>query len=331
MSDRDVPGLTTLQGPGGKYGERLPTLKEPDESIHWDRVKLRTDGSLNLGDQVGKGQQLCAIGSRDAAAAAAEHVESHKDLELAEKTSAMTQDLFDHQAASRIALQQAQSELAKARSHVARAEQALHVLGLGDEDAIAGFNGRLPIRSPIAGTVIERRVIDGQFVQTDSAPIITVANLSAVWVLGDLFERDVHLVRLGQQAAITAAAYPGERFEGRVDYVSSTIDPATRTAKLRVSVPNPGGRLKAEMFASVAVALAELERVIAVPSRAVFMEGGRAFVYVAVGPDRFVRRPVEIGPDAGDDRRVTSGLSAGERIVVDGAVLLRQEEERKSG
>src|SRR5205807_6550259 len=116
-----------------------------------------------------------------------------------------TQDLFDHQAASRIMLQQAQNDYAKAQSHVARADQALRVLGLADEAAIARFDGRLPVVSPIAGVVIERRVTEGQFVQIDSTPMMTVADLSTVWVLGDLFERDVRLAAVGQQARISAA------------------------------------------------------------------------------------------------------------------------------
>src|SRR5205807_6777365 len=181
----------------------------------------------------------------------AEHAESHKDLDLADKTLAMTGDLFEHQAASKIALQQAQNDQAKIRSRVARADQELRVLGLSDEEAIAQFNGRLPIRSPIAGVVIDRRVNEGQFVQTDSTPIMIVADLSTVWVLGEIFERDLRFITIGQSAAIAAAAYPDDRFVGRIDYVSDSIDSATRTAKVRVSVPNPAGRLKPEMFASM--------------------------------------------------------------------------------
>src|SRR5204862_5802693 len=115
------------------------------------------------------------------------------------------------------------------------------------------FNGRIPISTPFDGDLIERRVTEGQFVQSDSTPIATVANLDTVWVMGDLFERDLRHVARGQTAAITSAAYPDEHFRGHVDYISDAIDPATRTAKVRVSVPNPGGRLKPEMFVSIAV------------------------------------------------------------------------------
>jgi cobalt-zinc-cadmium efflux system membrane fusion protein len=161
--------------------------------------------------------------------------------------------------------------------------------------------------------------------------MLTIADLTTVWVLGDIFERDLRFVPVGATASIEAVAYPDERFTGRVNYVSATIDAATRTAKVRVSVPNPGARLKPEMFASVTLRLADVEHVLTVPARAVFVEDGRTFVYTAVGADRFVRRPVEVGANEGSERRIVGGLSAGDRVVVDGALLLRQEEMKKAG
>ena len=119
----------------------------------------------------------------------------------------MIQDLFDHEAASKMALQQAQNDLAKARAKVVRTEEALRVLGLAAHDDLSRFNGRVPLTAPLAGVVVERKVTDGQFVQSDSTPLITVANLDAVWVVGDLFERDLRLVTKGQAATITTAAY----------------------------------------------------------------------------------------------------------------------------
>src|SRR5262249_47653800 len=116
------------------------------------------DLRVKVGDVVRKGQVLCSINSRDAAAAVGEHIESHNDLALAEKTAAMTQDLLDHEAASRIALQQAQSDLQKARSRVARTDESLRVLGLAEQADLAHFNGRVPIAATIGGAIIERKV-----------------------------------------------------------------------------------------------------------------------------------------------------------------------------
>ena len=288
------------------------------------------DLQVKLGDAVRKGQTICMLSSRDAAAAAGEHIESRKDLELAEKNASMTADLFEHQAASKMALQQAQNDLAKARARAARTEEALRVLGVAVQDDVSRFNGRVPIRAPIPGVVIERRVTDGQFAPADGTPLLTVANLDTVWVIGDLFERDLRFVRPGQPAIVTTTAYPGERFEGKINYISESIDPASRTAKVRVSVANPAGRLKPEMYAAVALTVAGDERAPTVPANAIFTEGGHSFVYVELAPGRFVRRAVEVAAGEGPSRRVLTGLHLGERIVVDGALLLRQEEQQRA-
>jgi cobalt-zinc-cadmium efflux system membrane fusion protein len=288
------------------------------------------DLRVKVGDIVQKGQALCAINSREAAAAVGEHVESHKDLDLAETTAAMTEDLFSHQAASMIALQQAQSDVAKARSRVARNEQALRLIGLQTEADLDRFDGRVPVLSPIHGVVIERRVTDGEFVQSDSMSMMALADLSTVWVMGDIFERDLHLVAVGDAATITTTAYPGEHFAGRVNHVSDVIDPMTRTAKIRVSVPNPGGRLKAEMFSSIALDVGASNAVLTVPATAVFTEGGRSWVYVETKSGHFVRRQVEVEQDEGRERRVRSGLRAGDRVVTAGGLLLREEEDKRA-
>ena len=322
IQERDLPRTLSVAGKVQFDEDRLAHILAP---LAGPIVGLH----VKVGDVVRKGQVLCAISSREAAAAVGEHIESHKDLELSEKTVSMTQDLFDHEAASKIALQQAQNDLAKAKARVARSEEALHVLGLGDE--LGDFNGRVPIASPLGGTIIERHITDGQFVQADSTPIITVGDLSEVWVLGDVFERDLRLVSVGQTALVITAAYPGERFQGRVSHISDTIDPAARSAKVRVNVANPGGRLKPEMFASIVLDVAEHERVVTVPSHAVFTEDGRTFVYAEVTPGHFVRRAIDVGQDEGPDRRVLGGLRAGEKVVVDGALLLRQEEDKRGG
>ena len=289
------------------------------------------DLRVKVGDAVRRGDALCAINSREAAASVGEYIEARKDVELAEKTAAMTEDLFAHEAASRIAMQQAQSDLAKARSRAARTEESLRVLGLNPRDDLAQFNGRLPITAPLTGIVIDRRVTAGQFVQSDGTPIMTIADLSTVWVVGDVFERDLQRVSPGQTASITTAAYPGETFHGRVNYISDSIDAATRTAKVRVSVANPGGRLKPEMFASVSLDLEAHNRVMLVPADAVFTEDGRAFVYTEVGSGTFARRAVDVAQSEGPLRRVLAGLRPGDRVVVDGALLLRQREQRRAG
>jgi membrane fusion protein, heavy metal efflux system len=324
LAERDSARTLAIAGKVQFDEDRLARVLTP---LAGQVVDLR----VKVGDAAHKGERLCSISSRDAAAAIGEQIESRRDLELAQKNAAMTEDLFEHEAASRIALQQAQNDLAKARARVDRTEEALQVLGLPGREDLSGSAGwgRVPIPSPITGVVIERKVTEGQFVQSDSTPILTVANLDAVWVMGDVFERDLRFVTTGQPAAVTATAYPGERFQGRVNYISDSIDPATRTAKVRVSVANPGARLKPEMFAEVELHVAERQHALTVPIGAVFTEDGRSYVFVEAGHARFERRAVEIESGDGPDRRVSSGLHSGDRVVVGGALLLRQEEAQR--
>jgi cobalt-zinc-cadmium efflux system membrane fusion protein len=324
IAERDLTNELVVAGKVQFDEDRVSRVLVP---VPGQVVDLR----VKVGDPVKKGQTLCAISSREAAAAVGEHIEARRDLELAEKNAAMTEDLYNHEAASRIALQQAQNDLAKARARVARTEEALRVLGLAPKMDLPSFNGRVPIVAPISGVVIDRKVTEGQFVQTDATPIITLADLSNVWVVGDVFERDLRLVGRGQAATIATAAYPGEKFRGVVDYISEAIDPVTRSAKVRVTSANVGGRLKPEMFATIALDVATHERAVSIPSRAVLTENGRTFVYVQVAPRRFVRRGVEVDQGAGDERRILAGLRPGERVVTDGAILLRQEEEQRAG
>ena len=324
VAERPITSVLSIAGKVQFDEDRIVHLIPP---IAGQVVGLR----VKVGDRVHAGDTICAISSREAAQAVGEYFESRTDLDLAEKQAAITRDLYEHDAASRVALQQSETDLGKAQARFARTAEALRVLGLAAEHDLKRFNGRLPITSPIDGAVVERKVTEGQFVQPDPAPMVTIANLETVWAMGDLFERDLRFVTRGLHAAVTTAAYPGESFHGRVDYISDSIDPATRTAKVRVAVVNPAGRLKPEMFVTVVLDVADTARAIVVPASAVFAEQGRTFVYVDRGGGRFARRAITIAQDQGADRRVLSGLQAGERVVVDGVLLVRQEEQQRAG
>jgi cobalt-zinc-cadmium efflux system membrane fusion protein len=284
---------------------------------------------VKIGDSLRAGAVLFFIHSREVAAALDEYNESQKDRDLAEKTQAMTQDLFAHQAASRMALQQAENDLAKAKARVTRTAETLRALGveLREGQPSTEASARVPVRSPLNGTVIERAVTEGQFVQPDNTPLVTIADLSAVWVTADIFERDLHLVRPGQKAEVATTAYPEQRFVARVAHVSDVVDATTRTVKVRFLVANPDGRLKPEMFASVSLFLNEAKPTLTIAPQAVFTEGGHTFAYVKTGERDFARRPIETAP-SGDELKVLSGLQAGEFVVSDGALMLRLQEDK---
>ena len=283
------------------------------------------DLAVNVGDHVSQDGVLFVLNSREVAAAIADHLASHKDLDLAEKTLAMTQDLFDHQAASHMSLQQSENEAAKARARVQQTEEVLQVLGLGshpDEDS--RLQSRIPVRTPIGGTVIERNVTSGQFVGPDNPPLVTIADLSSVWVQADVFERDMRNISVGQKADVTTAAYPDQHFFAQVSHIGTVVDAQTRTAKVRVLVANRDQRLKPGMFTSIGLSLPRAESSLTVPAKAVFVENSRSFAYVQIGPQEFARRGVDTLASGADRLRVVRGLSAGDRVISDGVLLLRQ-------
>jgi cobalt-zinc-cadmium efflux system membrane fusion protein len=283
------------------------------------------DLTVNVGDTVRRNDVVFVLSSREVAAAIAEHQSSHKDLELAEKTFLMTRDLFEHQAASRMALDQAESELAKARSKVLQTEESLQVLGIDrPEDDATALQPKIPVRTPIDGTVIERNVTNGQFVGPENSPLITIADLATVWVQGEIFERDLRNVATGQKAEVTTAAYPDDRFSAQVSRIASVVDPQTRTAKVRFLVANPGARLKPGMYASINLFLSDATATLTAPAKAIFVENGRTFAYVQDGPREFVRTEVETVASGSDRLRILRGVRPGDRVVSDGVLLLRQ-------
>lgn len=279
---------------------------------------------VRVGDPIEKDQLLFSIKSREVASLVTDYLESQRDLDLAQKTYNMNKDLFEHQAASRISLQQAESDLAKANTHVARGEEALRVLGIDPKEAVkdGGLRSLVPVRSPMAGSLIERNLTPGQFVQADSTALLTIADLSTVWVLVDVFERDIHLVHVGQKVQVVAAAYPDRRFNASIERIGDKMDPDSRTLKVRLLVSNPNGLLKPEMFITASLELSEGGPAISVPATAVFTQDGKSYVFAAIGDRRFERRLIAAAPDAEGRLRVTSGLHVGDKVVTDGAMLL---------
>ena len=150
-----------------------------------------------------------------------------------------------------------------------------------------------------------------------------MADLSTVWVLMDVFERDIHLIHPGQHVQVTAVAYPNRRFPAQVERLGDKVDPESRTLKVRLLVSNAAFLLKPEMFIAASIELDERVPGVTVPAKALFTEGEKSYLFVAVGERRFERRLVSVAPDGSAAMRVTSGLAAGDRIVADGALLLR--------
>lgn len=272
------------------------------------------------GDSVRSGQSLLVIRSPGFTLADASEQKARSALHVAEKTAARAQRLFAEGAASQREVSEAEDALAQARAEHERASADLASLGGHREKSSPEFH----LRAPISGVVVSRTPAAalGAEVQPGSGTLFIVADLSKVWILADLPEREMQGVRPGLSVEVEAQAYPGVRFAGAVEYVSELLDQSTRAAKLRCVVPNSKLRLKPEMFVDVTLHRPSADLLI--PTSAVVTKGEKFFVYVEDDNKQrtYMPREVTLGPEIGSQVPVVKGLQSGERIVVDGAILL---------
>jgi len=287
---------------------------------------------VKTGDAVTKDQPLLMIQSPDADAAMsaflsarATETQSEVALDKAKADFDRQTDLFAHDAvakkdvqAAESALAQAQAALEQARAAREQSRRRLTVLGLSP----TGFEQQVVVRAPLSGKVLELSVVPGEFRNDTTAPLMTIADLSTVWVTSQVPESYIRFVQVGERVEIALVAYPGDVFQGRVSRVSDTVDPQTRTVKVQAELDNRGGRLRPEMFGNIHH-IEATARVPVVPAGAVIHSGDQATLFVETAPGRFESRKVTLGSPAGDVVRVVDGVSPGDSVVVDGAMLLQ--------
>jgi len=271
-----------------------------------------------LGDVVRAGEPLLTLDSADLAQATADAHKAQAALALADHTLARQQDLVTAEIAARKDLEQAQSDQAQAQSEARRAQSRLSQLG----SALGRGNGRTyTLAAPISGHVIDLTGAQGGFWNDTNAPLMTVADLSKVWLTASVQEKDLAAVFVGQPARITLNAYPGQPLTGRVAYVGQVLDADTRTVKVRVALDNAAGKLRPGMFAGAVFSGASHEA-ITVPASALIQDGFNTRVFVERAPWIFEARNVKTGAQIGSQVEIASGLKLGERIVVKDGVLL---------
>lgn len=179
------------------------------------------------------------------------------------------------------------------------------------------------VASPLGGTIVARKVGPGQYVKPDSPdPLFTIADLSTVWLLADVYESDVPLIKTGQQVEVRVAAYPNESFKARIAYIGVSVDPATHRVAVRSVVENRAHKLKPEMFASFRLMTGSETQSLAVPVSAIVREGGKTSVWVRLDAGEFSRREVTTGLEQGNYVQVLSGLRDGDRVVSEGSIFI---------
>ena len=294
---------------------------------------------VKLGNFVDQGQPLLSLDSPDADAAIATDFQSEATerqtkfaLQKADLDLRRAKELFAFQGIAEKDLLQAENDQATATSNyeIARAvrEQArrkLELLGL----RAGAFHQPTVVRAPISGKVLEINVTRGEFrgavashSDTTTAPLMTIADLSTVWMFSDVPEPYIRFIHVGELVEITLVAFAGEVIRGHVAQIADMLDPQMRTLRVHVELPNPGGRFRPEMFGSIRHAGA-VRSLPVVPLTAVIQEYGVAVVFVELTPGRFERRDITIGPRSGDVVAALTGLKVNERVVVAGAMLLK--------
>jgi len=256
-------------------------------------------------------------------------------LSLAQRTENRVHDLYEHKAVAFKDWEQAQSDLKNVQSDVRAAEAVLaavrgrlRVLGKSEAEIVRLEEGHeidrvARVGSPIAGTITARKVGPGQYVRTDStAPLFVIADLSAMWMLANVYETDVPLLRVGQPVEVRLLAYPDEVFQARIDYIGATVDPTTHRADVRCIVENREQKLKPEMFATFRIVTTSAVQSLAVPLSALVHDGEKTSVWVAQPENGFVQREVTVGLEQDGYMQILSGLQAGERVVSDGSLFL---------
>ena len=236
-------------------------------------------------------------------------------VSLAALKHTLTQVLHNAPQAAQVALIRAHPELA-GKAMVSR------TLMVGGD-----IKADMPLRAPFDGRVITRNITRGEVVETNQK-LFTVANLTDVWVIGNVPEKDVRFISKDQKVNVVLAAYPHAIFTGTITYVGDVLDPATRTMSLRVSVPNPERLLKPEMFAIIRVYAPPNPDELSIPLEAVQNGSAGAMVFVQRGPGEFEARTVKVGSEQGDLVSVLDGVSAGEQVVTKGSFALKSEMER---
>lgn len=269
---------------------------------------------VRLGDYVRKGQVLLSIHSADLAGAFSDYQKAGADERLARRGIERAQLLYSHGALAEKDLQQAEDTEEKAKADLQNAEQHLRVLG-GDP---ARPSSLIELRAPVPGTIVEQNVAGFEGIKSlDNSPsLFTIANLSQVWVVCDVYENDLGMVHMGDTAEIQLNAYPDKTYHGKVGDISRVLDPATRSAKVRIVLPNHDGSLRPGMFATATFRSRKSEPRTLVPATSVMRLQDRDWVFRKEGTQQFRRTEVHVaGAHPDGTQQIKDGVKPGDEIV----------------
>lgn len=271
------------------------------------------------GDRVRRGQTIAILNSSDVANARSDFAKANIEADRARRAMERQKLLFEHGAAAEKDYIDARALADSAQAELARTKQRLELLNVSP----SADTDRVSLIAPAAGVVLDVGAAPGEFSKSleSASPLVTIADLDTIWVVGDLYEKDAAKLTVGKPVSVTFQAYQGQEWSGHIDSVAGALDPITRTLKVRVALRNPQRLLKPEMFGTIHVRVGEHQALV-VPAASIIREGSvtTAFVRNAAGPEQ---RTVTVGQMVDGKAEVLSGLHVGEEIAAEGAELLQ--------
>ena len=316
----------------------FPAIVQPNQRAIADITTLVrgrvVDVYVDLGQQVEANALLAILYSSELGLAQSGYLKARAKLHVAEQAYARAKFLLQEKVIGEAEAQRRQAELLSMQAEANEARDRLKLLGMSDDefrrlDRSREIRSHVPIAAPFAGRIIGRNLTRGEVVET-TEKLFVVADLSEVWVRANIPEKDIPFVHSvhasgGTQAEVRINAYPKEIFKGTITYVGDVLDPATRTMQLRLELPNPEGRLKPEMFATIRLFSESQPDRLTVPEAALQRDQDRTFVFVQRSANEYEVRDVQIGESNGTLTSILGGLSEGEPVVTHGAFVLKSE------
>lgn len=276
-----------------------------------------TRSFIQLGQHVSAGSPLFEILSSDYFSVQKDYTDALNDVQLAEKNYKRQQDLVKHGVGIQKELDEAETDFKNKKTSLSNASSALKVYNSKG----GGMGSPLVVRAPINGEIISNKIVNGQYLKGDADPVMIIAELSKVWISGDVKEKDIRFVNKGDQVSVKVSAYPERNITGKVYHINEMVDEDTRSIKVLIECDNPDRKLKPGMYATVSFSTIS-EKTVMIPVTALMQQDDSQYVWVKTGKNQYAKRSVTTGETDEKTVRITSGLQPGETIMTEGGIYM---------
>jgi membrane fusion protein, heavy metal efflux system len=280
-----------------------------------------------LGEVVRANQPLLTIQSADIGTAYSDFAKAESDWQLAQRSFQLASDLYQVKAIPQKEFEQAENDFMKTQAEYQRARGRLRVLKISERELDKPpdqrkLTARFDVKAPLDGIIVEKSVTVGQLVEPAKV-LYTIANPDLLQAVGEIYERDLRLIKPGMTASVRVESFPNIVFPATIAYIGDVVDPETRTIKIRCDVTNLEHKLKSDMFVRIHLDVSGQTLALALPQSALIRMGDKTFIFIQHNPEEYERREVVTGPVLGEQVEIQGGARSGERVVVKGGLLLQ--------